>query len=71
VIDLANKDASADVQRRAVSGVSRLPADVSVPALLSVARSSATFAMRKEAVAALSRANDPRATAYLEEIVAK
>jgi hypothetical protein len=71
VIDLASKDASPDVQRRAVSGIARLPSDVSVPALLSIARSSATAPMRKEAVAALTRADDPRATKYLEEIVAK
>lgn len=69
VVDIATTDASQEVQRRAVSGIARLPPSASVPALLSLARTSAPPAVRKEAVGALGRVDDPRATAYLEEIV--
>ncbi|MEO8481390.1 MAG: HEAT repeat domain-containing protein [Acidobacteriota bacterium] len=71
VLEIATKDTSPEVQRRAVSGVARLPPSASVPALLSLARTSAVPAVRKEAVGALSRMDDPRATAYLEELVGK
>jgi hypothetical protein len=71
VIAIATRDASQEVQRRAVSGIARLPQATSVPALLSLARTSDLPAVRKEAVGALGRVDDPRATAYLEEIVGK
>jgi hypothetical protein len=69
VVAIATKDPSQEVQRRAVSGISRLPQSTSVPALLSLARTSSLPAVRKEAVGALGRVDDPRATAYLEELV--
>jgi hypothetical protein len=71
VVEIATKDASQEVQRRAVNGIARLPQSTSVPALLSLARTSSLPAVRKEAVGALGRVDDPRATAYLEEIVGK
>lgn len=70
VVGVATSDASADVQRRAVSSLSRLTPDVGVPALLSLARTSTNATIRKEAVGALSRVDDPRATAYLKELIA-
>jgi hypothetical protein len=71
VLDIAAKDKSADVQRRAVGSIARFPSSTSVPALLTLARTSTLPAVRKEAVAALSRADDPRAMAYLEELVSR
>lgn len=69
VTAIATKDASQEVQRRAISGIARLPQQTSVPALLSLARTSPLPTVRKEAVGALGRVDDPRATAYLEELV--
>jgi hypothetical protein len=71
VVAIATKDTSEEVQRRAVSGIARWPPSTSVPALLSLARTSNAPAVRKEAVSALGRIDDPRALAYLEELVAK
>jgi hypothetical protein len=70
VVDIAARDASPDVQRRAVDGVARLPQHAGVPALLMLARTHANPTIRKQAVTALSRSDDARALAYMEEIVA-
>jgi len=69
-MDIATKDTSTDVPRRAIEGVAQLPQHAGVPTLLTLARTSANVAIRKQAVSALSRSDDPRALAYLEEVVA-
>jgi HEAT repeat protein len=63
-------DKSDAVRRRAVSAIGRLPADAGVPQLLEIAKASSTDAVsRKEAVNALSQSKDPRAVAFMEEIL--
>jgi HEAT repeats len=69
VLDIAARDPSSEVQRRAVAGIARLPAYEGVPTLLSLARTTANQTLRKESVGALSRSDDPRAIAYMEELV--
>jgi hypothetical protein len=66
VIDTDTDDA---VRRRAVTGLSRLPAGDSVPPLLQLARTSTNAVVRKEAVSALSNSKDPRAMAFMEELI--
>ena len=63
-------DKSDNVRKRAISSIGRLPADAGVPQLLQVARAASTDAVsRKEAVNALSQSKDPRAIAFMEEIL--
>jgi len=52
-----------------VSALGQLPADAGLPALLQLARTSPSLAVRKEAVNVLSQSKDPRAIALLEEIL--
>lgn len=66
---LVEAETNDNVRRRGVSGLSRLPANDSIPALLQLARSSPNAVVRKEAVTALSRSKDPRAMAYMEELI--
>ncbi len=66
---LIDTDADDNVRRRAVSGLARLPADESIPALLELARTGTTPSVRKEAVGALSRSKDPRALAFMETLL--
>ena len=63
-------DKSDSVRKRAISSIGRLPADAGVPQLLQIARAASTDAVsRKEAVNALSQTKDPRAIAFMEEIL--
>ena len=63
-------DKSDAVRRRAISAIGRLPADAGVPQLLAIARAQSTDAVsRKEAVNSLSQSKDPRAIAFMEEIL--
>lgn len=58
------------VRTRAISSIGRLPNDAGVPQLLELARATGTdAAMRKAAVSALSQSKDPRAVAYMEELL--
>jgi len=71
VLAVVEKDTADQVKQRAVSGLGRLPADVSVPTLINLARTNASPAVRKQAVSSLGQIRDPRAAAYLAEILAK
>ena len=62
-------DKDENVRKRAVSAIGRLPADVAIPNLLQLARTSTDPVVRKQAVSALSQSKDPRAVAYLEELI--
>jgi hypothetical protein len=62
-------DPEAAVKRRALSGLSRLPNGAAVPQLIQLARTSTDPVVRKEAVSVLSRSTDPRATAFMEELI--
>ncbi|MFI5179176.1 MAG: HEAT repeat domain-containing protein [Vicinamibacterales bacterium] len=67
---LIDKDTNDDVKRRAVSGLSRLPDNQAVPTLIDLAKSTkSSEVVRKEAVTALGQSKDPRAVAFLEQIL--
>jgi hypothetical protein len=67
---IINKDTDETVKRRAVTGLSRLPNDQAIPTLIELAKSPTSSAVvRKEAVTALGQSKDPRALAYLEQIL--
>jgi hypothetical protein len=69
VTTIIGQDASDSVKRRGVDGIARLPADVSVPQLIDLVRGSDSLAVRKAAVSALGRTKDPRAIAFLEDLL--
>ena len=71
VTAIIDKDADTSVKQRGVSGISTLPGNAGVPALIDLARSDRPLAVRKQAVSALGQSKDPRAIAYLEELVRK
>ena len=63
-------DKTDTVRKRAVASIGRLPGDAGIPQLLEMAKAASTDAvMRKEAVNSLSQSKDPRAVAYMEEIL--
>lgn len=69
VTAVIDNDADVNVRKRAVSGLGRLPADTSVPLLIQIARKNPNPEVQKQAVSLLSQSKDPRAIAYLEEIL--
>ncbi len=66
-----DNDPDTDVKRKAISALSRLPRDEGVPLLISVARTNRYPDIRKQAVQALARSNDPRALTFFEEVLKK
>lgn len=69
VVKLIESDPDTTVKRRALSGLSRLPDNAGIAPLLQLARTSTDPVVKKEAVAVLSRSKDPRATAFMEELI--
>jgi hypothetical protein len=68
-IALINSDPEDSVKIRALAGLSLLPPDLVVPRLINLARTSTNQSVKKESVAALGRTKDPRAIAFLEELL--
>jgi len=62
-------DPNFEVKKKAVFALSQLPREESVPQLVRVADTNANFAIRKEAIFWLGQSNDPRALAYIEEVL--
>ncbi len=70
VMAVVDKDTDDNVKKRAVSGLGRLPNDQGVPALIDLAKASKTTpVVRKQAVTVLGQSKDPRAVAYLEQLL--
>ncbi|HET7602987.1 MAG TPA: HEAT repeat domain-containing protein [Gemmatimonadales bacterium] len=67
------EDASEDreVREAAVFGLSRRPADESVPALIKISESDRDPEIRRNAMFWLSRSDDPRATAWFEKVLTR
>ena len=63
------RDADLAVRERAVFALSQRPADEAVPALVRVARTNESPRLRQRAIFWLGQSNDPRALAYLEEVL--
>ena len=57
------------VKKKAVFALSQLPREESVPQLVHVADTNSNFAIRKEAIFWLGQTNDPRALAYIEQVL--
>ena len=62
-------DPNFEVKKKAVFALSQLPKEESVPQLVHVADTNSNFAIRKEAIFWLGQSNDPRAVAYIEQIL--
>jgi hypothetical protein len=62
-------DPDLEVKKKAVFALSQLPKDESVPQLVHVADTNRNFTIRKEAIFWLGQSNDPRALAYIEQVL--
>jgi HEAT repeat protein len=62
-------DPNFEVKKKAVFALSQLPREESVPQLVHVADTNTNFAIRKEAIFWLGQTNDPRALAYIEQVL--
>lgn len=69
--DAIQNDPETDVKKKAVFALSQLPKDESIPQLIHVADTNSNLAVRKEAFFWLGQSQDPRALAYLEQILKK
>jgi HEAT repeat protein len=63
------RDADLEVRERAVFALSQRPADESVPALVRIARTNESPRLRQRAIFWLGQSTDPRALAFLEELL--
>ena len=68
---IVNADPVDDVKTRAVSAMAQWPRGEGVPHLIALARTSKDPVVQKRAVSLLSSSRDPRAIAYLEELLKK
>jgi hypothetical protein len=68
-VKIAGSDPDDNVRKRAVSAIGRLAPDVSTAPLIQLARTSTNAAVRKEAVSLLSTSKDPRAMAFMDELL--
>lgn len=72
ILEVARKDADLAVRKRAVSVLGRIPNGEGVPVLIDLARDrNVAPTLRKEAINALGRTRDPKAQAYLEQLLSK
>lgn len=62
-------DPDTEVKKKAVFALQQLPHDEGVPMLIQVARANRNPAVRKQAIFWLGQSNDPRALAFLEEVL--
>ncbi len=62
-------DPETEVKKRAVFALTQMPAGEGVPLLIQVARSNQNAAVRKQAMFWLGQSKDPRALAYIEEVL--
>jgi HEAT repeat protein len=67
--DAIQNDPETDVKKKAVFALSQLPKDESIPQLIHVADTNMNLAVRKEAFFWLGQSQDPRALAYLEQVL--
>jgi len=69
--DAIQNDPETDVKKKAVFALSQLPKDESIPQLIHVADTNSNLAVRKEAFFWLGQSQDPRALAFLEQVLKK
>lgn len=68
-LKVVGSDPDDSVRKRIVTAIGRLPGDAGIATLLQLARATDNPVARKEATAALSTSKDPRAIAFMEEIL--
>jgi hypothetical protein len=66
---VAESDKDAQVRRRAVTALQSVPDGEGVPTLIQLARRAGDLELRKQAVTTLGQSRDPRAIAFLEEML--
>jgi hypothetical protein len=69
--DAIQNDPETDVKKKAVFALSQLPKDEGVPQLIHVADTNTNPEVRKQAFFWLGQSGDPRAVAYLEQVLKK
>jgi hypothetical protein len=67
--DAIQNDPETDVKKKAVFALSQLPKDEGVPQLIHVADTNSNLEVRKAAFFWLGQSQDPRALAYLEQVL--
>jgi HEAT repeat protein len=68
---IINADPVDDVKTRAVSSIAAWPRGEGIPHLIALARTTKDPVVQRRAVSSLSSSRDPRALAYLEELLKK
>jgi HEAT repeat protein len=71
IVDAITNDPDTGVKKKAVFALSQLPADEGVPKLIEVARTQRNPEVRKQAFFWLGQTHDPRALAYIEDVLTK
>ncbi|MBV9760674.1 MAG: HEAT repeat domain-containing protein [Acidobacteriaceae bacterium] len=69
--DAIENDPDTEVKKKAVFALSQLPKDEGVPKLIEVAQENRNREVRKQAFFWLGQSNDPRALAFIEQVLAK
>jgi hypothetical protein len=64
-------DPDTEVKKKAVFALSQMGANDGVPKLIEVAKTNRNYVVRKEAIFWLGQSEDPRALAYIEEVLMK
>jgi hypothetical protein len=71
ITDAIENDPDTQVKKRAVFALSQLPKDEGVPKLIEVARNQKNPEVRKQAFFWLGQSQDPRALAYIQDVLTK
>lgn len=71
ITDAIQNDPNTEVKKRAVFALSQLPKDQSVPKLIEIARSQRNPEVRKQAFFWLGQSKDPRAIAFIEQVLTR
>ncbi len=69
ISDAIANDPETEVKKRAVFALTQMPAGEGVPLLIQMARGNQNAAVRKQAMFWLGQSKDPRALAYIEEVL--
>ena len=71
IVDAITNDPDTGVKKKAVFALSQLPHDEGVPKLIEVAQTQRNPEVRKQAFFWLGQTHDPRALAYIEDVLTK
>jgi hypothetical protein len=71
IVDAITNDPDTGVKKKAVFALSQLPRDEGVPKLIEVERTQRNPEVRKQAFFWLGQTHDPRALAYIEDVLTK